>query len=186
MLKILEEIDKDCTLSQRDLAKALNISLGSINLFIKRLEKRGYFDITTLSKRKVKYSLTPKGIAEKKRLTYEFIHYSSGFYRNIRKKLQTLFQMIAQQGVRRIVLYGAGDLAEIAYVSLQETPIHMIAVVDDDKSGQILLGFPILASSSLSSLLFDRILVTQTEATMKALERIAEKHIPSEKVLVLV
>jgi len=184
-LKLLEEIDKDCTLSQRDLAKALNISLGSVNLFIKRLIKRGYFSVTAIPKNRVKYILTPKGVEEKTRLAYEFIQYSFEFYRNTREKLQTLFQVLVQQGVRRIAFYGASDLAEIAYVSLQKTPIDIVAIVDDDKSGQILLGLPILASSCLATLLFDRILITHTDATMKVLELMVEKHIPSEKVVLL-
>ena len=64
-LKLLEEIDNDRTPTQRDLSKKLNISLGLVNLFIKRLGKKGYFKIKTIPKNRVKYILTPKGAAEK-------------------------------------------------------------------------------------------------------------------------
>ena len=42
-LKILEKVDNDGAPSQRDLARDLNISLGLVNSFIKRLVKKGFF-----------------------------------------------------------------------------------------------------------------------------------------------
>ena len=53
-LKILEEIDKENAPSQRELAKELNISLGLVNSFIKRLVKTGYFKITNIQKNRIK------------------------------------------------------------------------------------------------------------------------------------
>jgi len=91
-LQLLEEIEQNHTLSQRYLAKQLNVSLGLINSFIKRLGKKGYFKITTIPKNRVSYIITPKGIAEKSRLTYEYIHHSYQFYKGARSKLSHLFQ----------------------------------------------------------------------------------------------
>ena len=79
-LRILEEIEKDNSQSQRELARKLDISLGLVNSFVKRLAQKGYFKITTIPKNRAKYILTPKGFAEKTRLTYEFIQYSFHFY----------------------------------------------------------------------------------------------------------
>ena len=75
-LRILEEIDRKRSPSQRYLAKKLNISLGLVNSFLKRLAQKGYFKITNIPKNRVKYILTSKGAFEKTRLTYEYIHYS--------------------------------------------------------------------------------------------------------------
>jgi len=44
-LKLMEEIDKDYTQSQRDLSNKLDISLGLVNSFVKRLASKGYFKI---------------------------------------------------------------------------------------------------------------------------------------------
>ncbi|MBW2133565.1 MAG: winged helix-turn-helix transcriptional regulator [Deltaproteobacteria bacterium] len=68
-LKLLEEIEHNHAPSQRDLAKKLNISLGLVNAFVKRLAHKGYFKISTIPKNRVMYILTPKGMAEKTRLT---------------------------------------------------------------------------------------------------------------------
>ena len=183
-LQLLEEIEKGHAPSQRDLARKLNVSLGLINSFIKRFAHKGYFKVTTIPRNRVKYILTPKGAAEKTRLTYEYIQYSFQFYRKARQKLRELFKDLVGQGVRRIVFFGASDLAEIAYVSLQETPIKMVAVVDDKKIGEKCLGVAVTDPARLESLSFDRILVTAGSRD-GVLERILERGISRNKVVML-
>ena len=90
-LKILEKVDNDIVPSQRDLARDLNISLGLVNSFIKRLVKKGYFKARHIPKNRMRYFLTPKGASEKTRLTYEYIQYSYNFYKEARQKLRALY-----------------------------------------------------------------------------------------------
>jgi len=184
-LKLLEEIDNDRTPTQRDLSKKLNISLGLVNLFIKRLGKKGYFKIKTIPKNRVKYILTPKGAAEKSRLTYKYIQFSFDFYKKARRELQTFFNDLMNQGVTRIAFWGASDLAEIAYISLQETAISLVAVVDDEKIGNTFLGFEIQNSKMLNSIGFDRILVTSIYSKDKILETIKKQGIHHNKIVTL-
>ncbi|MBU4208797.1 MAG: winged helix-turn-helix transcriptional regulator, partial [Proteobacteria bacterium] len=80
-LKLLEEIEENHVQSQRELAKKLDISLGLVNSFIKRLAHKGFFKITTIPKNRVKYILTPEGVVEKTRLTYKYIQHSYRFYK---------------------------------------------------------------------------------------------------------
>ena len=109
-LRILEEIEKDSSQSQRELARKLNISLGLVNSFIKRLAHKGYFKITTIPRNRARYVLTPKGFAEKTRLTYEFIQYSFRFYKTAREKLKALLATLEEGHVERVAFYGASDL----------------------------------------------------------------------------
>ena len=98
-LKLLEAVDSSHPPTQRELASDLNISLGLVNAFMKRLAKKGYFKITTIPKNRAKYLLTPKGALEKSRLTYRYLRYSVGFYREIREILVTLFDRLESEGV---------------------------------------------------------------------------------------
>ncbi|MFC1567482.1 winged helix-turn-helix transcriptional regulator [Thermodesulfobacteriota bacterium] len=184
-LKILEEIEKDYAPSQRELASELNVSLGLVNSFIKRLVKKGYFKITNIPANRVKYILTPKGAAEKTRLTYIYIRYSYKFYKEARQKLSKQFKDLESQGVRSIVFYGANDLAEIAYISLQETSIDIAAVVDDEKIGEKCLGGVIKDPSILDSLSYDRILITSVEKRDITLEKILANGISRNKVVMI-
>jgi DNA-binding MarR family transcriptional regulator len=184
-LKILEEIDNDHTPSQRDLSKKLNISLGLVNSFVRRLANKGYFKINNIPKNRVKYILTPKGTAEKTRLTYQYIQYSFTFYRNARENLHKLFKHFMEQGVRRVVFYGTGDFAEIAFISLQETSIQMSAIVDDINIGEKFLGAVVKDPDILNSLSFDRILITSMISKDNVLEKLLKQGIPRSKLVML-
>jgi DNA-binding MarR family transcriptional regulator len=184
-LKILEKVDNDTVPSQRDLAKDLNISLGLVNSFIKRLVKKGYFKARHIPKNRMRYFLTPKGAAEKTRLTYLYIQYSYNFYKEARQKLRELYSDLEKQGVSRLVFYGAGDLAEIAYLSLQETDIELVAVFDDEKQGKRFMRFTIFDHGRMASFSFDKILITSINSTEIIFQRIATLGLPNEAVVQL-
>jgi DNA-binding MarR family transcriptional regulator len=184
-LKLLEEIDKDETPSQRDLSRKLNISLGLVNSFIKRLAQKGYCKVTSIPKNRVRYLLTPKGAAEKTRLTYTYIHHSVVFYRDARHKVRQLFNDLTGEGVRRICFYGVSDLAEIAFLSMQETPIQLVGVIDDDKAGQTFLRTTVTVSDQLVNMAFDRILITDILAPIEAFDKIKNRGVPSSKIVMI-
>ena len=173
-LKILEELDKEHVPSQRDLAKELNVSLGLVNSFIKRMVHKGYFKITTIPANRVKYMLTPIGAAEKTRLTYEYVKFSFEFYKTARKRLRTLFAELTEQGIRSIVFWGATDLAEIAFLSLQEFPIAMAGIIDRNKIGNNFFGKTIIDPADIEMIAFDKILITSLEAVDKFAQEISE------------
>jgi DNA-binding MarR family transcriptional regulator len=184
-LNFLEEIDNNHTPSQRDLSRKLGVSLGLVNSFIRRLVLKGYLKITTVPKNRVKYILTPKGAAEKTRLTYQYVHYSFEFYRSARKNLKELFKELMAQGVRCVVLYGVSDFAEIAYISLQETSIQMLGIVDDNKIGESFLDGVVKDPAILSSLYFDKILITSMISKNTVLEKILKQGIARNKIVML-
>ncbi len=182
-LKILEMVDNEKTPSQRDLAGELNISLGLVNSFFKRLVKKGFVKLTSIPKKRIKYILTPRGAVEKTRLTYEFIQHSYDFYKETRQKLRDLYTDLEKQGITRIVFYGAGDLAEIAYISLQETTIQLVAIVDDAKRGTRFMKFLVADPTRLNGISFDRILVTTMISRNAILQKIAQSNISSDLVI---
>lgn len=162
-LQLLEGIERNHDPSQRYLADRLNVSLGLVNSFIKRLAKKGYFKISTIPKNRVKYILTPKGMAEKTKLTYEYIQYSYQVYRGARKRLTFLFQNLVDQGVSRVVLCGISQVTEVAYISLYETPIEVVGIVDPFEFGQKFKEFKVYPPSWLENVSYDRLLITAEE-----------------------
>lgn len=184
-LQLLEEIDNNHSPSQRDLAQKLNISLGLVNSFIKRLATKGYVKITTIPRNRVKYILTPKGFAEKSRLTYEFIQYSFHFYKRAIRDIEGLLNDFQKKGVKKVVFYGANDLAEIAFISLRGTDIQLIGVADDQKQGKDFLGFTVKSITELKKAGFDRIIVTTIDSKEAQLDKLLGKKIPREKIVML-
>jgi len=184
-LQILEEIDNTHSTSQRYLARKLNISLGLANSFIKRLAKKGYVKITTIPRKRVKYILTPKGFAEKSRLTYEFIQYSFSLYKEALKKLKDLLNNLEKKKVKKVVFYGVSDLAEIASISLKAMDIELVGVVDDSKKGRQFLDFTIRTTAELRELEFDRIIITTLESKELMVDKLLNINVPKEKIIML-
>jgi DNA-binding MarR family transcriptional regulator len=157
-LTLLREIEKDQPSTQRELAEKLDMSLGLVNLYLKRLAQKSFFKIKTYPKNRVGYLLTPQGILEKTRLTYEYISQSLGFYTQIRTKLNEILHQLESQDVRTLAFFKVNEIAEIAYLSIQETKIELVAVIDNAKVGEKFMGFTIMSSASISSISFDRLL----------------------------
>lgn len=185
-LQLLEEIGHSETPpSQRDLAKKLDVSLGLVNSFVKRLVHKGYFKVSTIPKNRVRYILTPKGATEKTRLTYKYMQHSYQFYKDARRKFSDLFRQLTRDGIRRLVFYGAGDVAEIAGICLEETLIKLVAVVDDSRVGEHLSGVEVKGTDELASIDFDKILVTTAQSHTQILKDIKKLGISREQVIVL-
>ncbi len=184
-LKILEEIESGQAPSQRDLAGTLNISLGLVNAFIKRLTQKGFFKVTTIPKNRVKYILTPKGAAEKARLTYEYVQYSFQFYKRARENIGQVLALFSDQGVGAIIFCGAGELAEIGYVSLQETSIQLEGVLDDHWPKNRFLGVKVRPFKEASLLKGDKYLVTVPESAETIEKALLDSGISTDLICVL-
>ena len=89
---VLRKIQKKPDSSQRELAKDLGISLGKLNYCLKALQAKGLVKIKNFKKNPKKlnylYVLTPKGIAEKTRLTLNFMKKKSKEYDELKRELE--------------------------------------------------------------------------------------------------
>lgn len=182
-LHILEHIESKEDLSQRYLSKKLKISLGLVNASLKRMEEKGYVEAKTNSNKRTEYSLTLKGSAEKTRLTYEYVNSSYQFYKDARRRLYQVFNEIGKSGMKNIVFYGASDLAEIAYLSLKETPLQLKTIVCESRSGKTFLGMPIEDPAALEQMTFDAVLITTTGLPDTTIDNLLRRGIERKKIL---
>src|SRR2546425_12016586 len=114
-LQLLSEVERDAGVTQRSPAKKLGVALGLTNLYLRRLARKGYIKITTIPLHRIKYLLSPRGMAEKSRLTYLYMQYSLSYYRDMRQRLKVVLTGLASAGAKRVVICGTGELAELAY-----------------------------------------------------------------------
>src|SRR5687768_16008318 len=97
-LQLLEAMEQEATVTQRTLASRVGIALGLTNLYLRRLIRKGYVKCVTVTPYRLEYSLTPRGVARKARLAFEFMKYSLDFSRDARKHLRrSLVFAVAQQ-----------------------------------------------------------------------------------------
>jgi hypothetical protein len=101
---------------------------------------KGYVRVKNFPSNRYSYLLTPQGIAEKSRLAYQHLSYFTGLYTVARQDFLTLFQQLAADGVREVAFCGVDEVAEIAYLSLQETDISLLLVMDNCAVGSGFFG----------------------------------------------
>jgi DNA-binding MarR family transcriptional regulator len=159
-LQILDELSNNDSLTQRDLSSRLGIALGLVNSYIKNLITKGYITVKTIPTKRYAYYLTPKGFTEKTKLTYDLLHDYTRIYREARKNFKQLFQELQASGVKNIVFAGADETAEIAYITLQETNMKLVDVVDDDLSGKTFFGRTVRPMNVVQNMRYDAVVVT--------------------------
>ena len=68
-LTLLEQIERDPDVTQASLATQLGVAVGTVNWHIKRLVAKGYVKVKRAERKKLRYIITPEGIALRARLT---------------------------------------------------------------------------------------------------------------------
>ena len=159
-LQILDELSNNDSLTQRDLSSRLGIALGLVNSYMKNLVKKGFLTVKTIPSKRYAYYLTPKGFAEKTRLTYDLLHDYTRVYREARRGFKQLFHELEASSMKTVIFAGADETAEIAYITLQETDLKLVGVVDGDLAGENFFGTPIRTVPDIQDMRYDVVVVT--------------------------
>jgi DNA-binding MarR family transcriptional regulator len=183
-LLLLSEVERDAHVTQRSLASKLGVALGLTNLYLKRLAHKGYIKISTIPPHRIRYLLTPQGLAEKSRLTYQYMQYSITHYRDMRIRLRGTLTGAMAEGVKRVVIYGTGELAEMAYLSLKEMDLTLVGFIDDTRQDRF-LSYPVCAPDLVGGWEFDAVLLTDLENGEKHRELLGRYLVPESKILTL-
>lgn len=173
VLDLLERIDDSEAVSQRRLANDLGIALGLTNSYIKRCIGKGLIKVSQAPARRYKYYLTPRGFAEKSRLTAQFFSDSFTAFRRWRQSYDRLFVVLEARGVKTAGLCGRGELVEIAVLcslnssveivgtwnpSGHQSPVRSIPAIELD--GPVDPDVWILAENDSARAVYDRLLET--------------------------
>ena len=173
VLGLLQSVERDGGQSQRRLAADLGIALGLVNAYLKRCIKKGLVKVSEAPARRYAYYLTPRGFAEKSRLTVEYLGYSFSFFRQARAECAEIFALARNCGFQRIAVAGASDLAEIARICALESGVEIVAMVDADASSTTFVGVPVVASFAAIEGTFDAVVVTDLGAPQATFEAAA-------------
>jgi DNA-binding MarR family transcriptional regulator len=185
ILRLMGEIERDSSTSQRELSRRLNLSLGLVNTFLKRLVSKGYFKVKTMPRNRVKYFLTPKGLARKSRLTVKYLQYSVNFYKEIKTLLLSKYKAMESNGLESILFFGAGEVAELAYLYLQLTRVRLIGIVDDTQNGKSFFDFTVENFDRLDQKDWDIVLLTRLDDTETDIKYLIGKGVSPERIATL-
>ena len=141
-LTLLEKIENDPDVNQSTLATQLGVAVGTVNWHLKRLIAKGYVKVKRAERKKLRYIITPDGIALRARLAVDYVERSFSLYRKTRQRVREYLSEIKSAGYNRIRIVGKGDVADICRLTCLE---HGIAVVNDKNAPALQVeGFKVI------------------------------------------
>jgi DNA-binding MarR family transcriptional regulator len=178
VLSVLTSIERDSSITQRKLANELGIALGLANAYLRRCVRKGLIKMSQVPLNRYAYYLTPQGFTEKSRLTAEYLAVSLDFFRRSRSDCVALFRQCEALGWRKVALYGAGDLAEIAILSASDTAVEVICVIDSRVAGRRCGGLPVVPDLAAALTCgnpggLDGIILTDTQSPQASFENLS-------------
>lgn len=124
-LELLDHIESNPDISQATLANELGVAVGTINWHIKRLVSKGYIKVKRAQRKKLRYILTPEGIALRASLTVDYIRTSFDLYRRVRERAAKCIEELRYNGYTRVRVEGSDDVAEIIKLTCLEQGIAL-------------------------------------------------------------
>lgn len=144
VLRLLEHVESAEAISQDRFAQQVGIAKGLANAYFNRCLNKGWIKLRQVPKQRFLYYLTPKGFAEKARLTAQFLTHSYRFYREARADMVALMRNAKTNGHNHLAVLGDGELAEIALIVSHETPVDIVGFIAPDSSRPCIAGRPVV------------------------------------------
>jgi DNA-binding MarR family transcriptional regulator len=130
-LQILEHLERNPDTTQADLATRLGVAVGSVNWYLKRMINKGHIKVRQMQRRRLRYLITPQGVAEKARLTQDYMRVSLRLYRQTRAQARSLLAHVVDAGYQVVRIEGDGDLAEICLLTCLEQGVKVKPDADE-------------------------------------------------------
>jgi len=133
---ILDLIEKDSHITQREIAHEIGIAVSLVNNYLDAYEKKGLIKRKYISTKTVEYFVTKKGLERRKLLNIWYLKSSHEVYLSAKDNIIMFLKQIIDKGFKKILLYGAGEVAEIMLQVMNDDgniPLEILAVVDDDE-----------------------------------------------------
>ncbi|MCC7117860.1 MAG: winged helix-turn-helix transcriptional regulator [Anaerolineales bacterium] len=140
-LTLLEQIESDPDVNQSTLATQLGVAVGTVNWHLKRLIAKGAVKVSRAERKKLRYIITPEGLALRARLAVDYVERSFSVYRRTRQKVKDHLAKVRKAGYDQVRIIGSGDVADICKLTCIEQ--GMTVVSEKSAPALILDGYKI-------------------------------------------
>src|ERR1700690_1988748 len=103
-LSLLEQVELDPDVNQAALATQLGVAVGTVNWHLKRLIAKGFVKVQRAERKKLRYIITPEGIALRARLTVDYIERSFDLYRKTRARIKEHLDAARAAGLNSVTV----------------------------------------------------------------------------------
>jgi DNA-binding MarR family transcriptional regulator len=143
-LEILEKIENNGHLTQRDLSREVGIALGLVNHLLKKMVRKGWIKIKNVDAKRMRYLITRQGAKEKSSLLYKRVESTIHFYIEAKRVIKEKVQHLKKEGVEYVSIYGINHIAEVLFIVLKELGLRLECVVDNAKKGEEWFGYKVI------------------------------------------
>jgi FlaA1/EpsC-like NDP-sugar epimerase len=162
---ILDLIEKNKDITQREISKAIGIAVSMVHDYVDSYVKQGFIRRKKYTTKTVEYLITKKGTERRKVLNIWYLKSSHLIYMQAKDNINTFLNQIIEKGFKKILLYGAGEVAEIILQVMNDDltlPLEVLAIIDDNgsRSGEAFVNLPVISLSDISHFDHDGILIS--------------------------
>ena len=191
--RLFDAIQSDPGGSQRVLAARLGTSLGRVNKLVRYLVARRWVTRHPQAGAACRYVLTDDGIAAHEGLAREHLESALEQYGSVRDRVRSRLEAYTNDlrdpyvgGMASVVVYGLGDVAQIAFACAADLGVQLIGFADDSPRRSF-LGLPVRAPHDLTAMAFDgqafdKLLVASLVNHDTIRDRLERAGFPLEKV----
>lgn len=185
---LLDLIEKDHKITQRTLSETLGVATSMINQYIDDFESRGLLIRKYISQKYVEYHITKKGIERKKVLNIGYLRSTQHLYNTAKSNIEAFLNRVKDKGFNKIILYGAGEVAEIMISTINSDNlinIEAVAIIDDDmyKIGSDLLGVKIISLADIEHIAHDGVLISSFTNRKTIKDQLQKANYPKDKTI---
>jgi hypothetical protein len=188
-LEILTAIEEGRPAEPAGAGRAARIALGLVNLYLRRMSRKGYVKITEFpakpaARKRLHYLLTPQGADREEPAGLPAHALLAQPLPSYTETLRGSLALLVAQGMKRVALYGPGEAAELAYLTLKEFGLEPVGVFAPSAGGEF-LGFPVQAAADLRPEDLDAVIVATFERPEADVEALGRRGVPAAKCLTL-
>jgi FlaA1/EpsC-like NDP-sugar epimerase len=185
---ILDLIEKNSTITQRVMSISLGVSVSMINAYLEKYENEGYIKRKYISTKTVEYFVTKKGLERRKLLNIWYLKSSHNVYLSAKDNIINFLNQIIDKGFKKILLYGAGEVAEIMLQVMNDDnqiPLEVVAIIDDNTNriGDKLVNLPIITLSELGNYNHDGIMISSYKHHESIHNNLIKINYPQNKII---
>lgn len=185
---ILDLIDKNAHVTQREMAESIGVAVSMINGYLDNYEKNGLIRRIKLSSKTVEYFITKKALKRKRLLNIWYLKSSHNVYLSAKNNIIKFLYQLINKGFKKILLYGAGEVAEIILNVLNDDSnisLEVLAIIDDDinRQNETIANLSIISKENIIKYYHDGILVSSYKHRKLIRSKLIEINYPEKQIL---
>lgn len=186
-LLLLQHIENRPDTTQKEIAEVISGAASMVNVYIDRLEENGYIIRDYKSAKIVYYNITQEGVKRKNYLSITYFHELLKLYRLAEDNMKDFLVKLESKGYRNILLYGAGEVAEILLGIIKERrdkPLKVLALIDDkeEKQNKEVQGYKIISIGDIKDYDHDGIVIASYTFEENIRQRLEGIGYPEKKI----